>query len=120
MKKKHSALSNQRKKQSAFSIQQSGKRKRSAISEKSSRKGAASATPKKALKKRGASAPARWNPIDPNRVAEILTRLDATYPGATCALHHSNAWELLVATILSAQCTDVRVNMVTPELFARF
>ena len=42
------------------------------------------------------------------------------YPAATCALHHSNAWELLVATILSAQCTDKRVNEVTPGLFRRY
>jgi endonuclease-3 len=56
----------------------------------------------------------------PERVAEILRRLDAAYPGADCALKHRNAWELLVATILSAQCTDVRVNMVTPVLFDLF
>ena len=42
------------------------------------------------------------------------------YPAATCALHHHNAWELLVATILSAQCTDKRVNLVTPALFAQY
>ena len=42
------------------------------------------------------------------------------YPGATCALHHSSAWELLVATILSAQCTDKRVNEVTPGLFRKY
>ena len=42
------------------------------------------------------------------------------YPAATCALHHSNAWELLVATILSAQCTDKRVNEVTPGLFRKY
>jgi endonuclease-3 len=42
------------------------------------------------------------------------------YPGVTCALTHGNAWELLVATILSAQCTDVRVNMVTPLLFKKY
>ena len=54
------------------------------------------------------------------RIAEILRRLEARYPGVTCALQHRNAWELLVATILSAQCTDVRVNMVTPELFRRY
>ena len=46
--------------------------------------------------------------------------LDQMYPGVTCALHHSNAWELLVATILSAQCTDKRVNMVTPGLFRKY
>jgi endonuclease-3 len=59
-------------------------------------------------------------PVAPERIAEILKRLDARYPGATCALTHHNAWELLVATILSAQCTDVRVNMVTPELFRKY
>src|SRR5579883_3569826 len=58
--------------------------------------------------------------LAPARVAEILKRLAATYPNAECALHHRNAWELLVATILSAQCTDARVNMVTPELFQHF
>lgn len=61
-----------------------------------------------------------YNPTTPERVAEILKRLDATYPGVTCALQHHSAWELLVATILSAQCTDVRVNMVTPELFKKY
>ncbi|HEY1240261.1 MAG TPA: endonuclease III [Bryobacteraceae bacterium] len=54
------------------------------------------------------------------RVSEILRGLDKMYPGATCALHHRNPWELLVATILSAQCTDKRVNQVTPELFAKY
>jgi endonuclease-3 len=56
----------------------------------------------------------------PARIREILRRLDAAYPEAHCALTHRNAWELLVATILSAQCTDVRVNMVTPALFAKY
>ena len=42
------------------------------------------------------------------------------YPAATCALHHNNAWQLLVATILSAQCTDKRVNEVTPGLFQKY
>jgi endonuclease-3 len=53
-------------------------------------------------------------------MAEILRRLDQMYPGATCALTHGNPWELLVATILSAQCTDKRVNLVTPGLFAKY
>jgi endonuclease-3 len=53
-------------------------------------------------------------------VAAILKGLDEAYPKAECALHHRSPWELLVATILSAQCTDARVNMVTPELFRRF
>ena len=51
---------------------------------------------------------------------EILKRLDERYPGATCALQHQSAWELLVATILSAQCTDARVNLVTPVIFAKY
>jgi endonuclease III len=54
------------------------------------------------------------------RAAEILSRLKALYPDAKCALEHRNAFELLCATILSAQCTDVRVNLVTPTLFARY
>jgi endonuclease-3 len=54
------------------------------------------------------------------RVAAILAGLDEMYPGATCALLHRNPWELLVATILSAQCTDKRVNEVTPGLFAKY
>ncbi len=58
--------------------------------------------------------------IAPARIKEILKRLDATYPDVECALQHKNAFELLVATILSAQCTDVRVNMVTPALFAKY
>lgn len=58
--------------------------------------------------------------LAPERVAAILKGLDEAYPDAVCALTHRSPWELLVATILSAQCTDVRVNMVTPELFRRF
>jgi len=53
-------------------------------------------------------------------VDAILKGLDEAYPDAVCALDHRTPWELLVATILSAQCTDVRVNLVTPELFRRF
>ena len=54
------------------------------------------------------------------RVDAILKLLDEMYPGVTCALHHNSPWELLVATILSAQCTDKRVNEVTPGLFAKY
>ena len=54
------------------------------------------------------------------RLKKVLATLDQMYPEATCALHHHNAWELLVATILSAQCTDRRVNMVTPGLFRKY
>ncbi len=63
--------------------------------------------------------PAR-GPLASDRVAAILKALDEAYPNAVCALDHRTPWELLVATILSAQCTDARVNMVTPELFRRF
>ncbi len=57
---------------------------------------------------------------DSVRVREILRRLAKAYPDAKCALHHSSPFHLLVATILSAQCTDVRVNKVTPELFRKY
>jgi len=61
-----------------------------------------------------------YNPLAPERIAEILARLDQLYPNVTCALNHASAWELLVATILSAQSTDVNVNRVTPELFRKY
>jgi endonuclease III len=57
---------------------------------------------------------------DPKRVAALLAKLDEAYPEATCELGHENAFQLLIATILSAQCTDVRVNQVTAELFKRY
>ena len=53
-------------------------------------------------------------------MAAILAKLDEAYPAATCELKHENAFQLLIATILSAQCTDVRVNLVTQELFKRY
>jgi endonuclease III len=69
---------------------------------------------------RAARASKSYNPLAPERIAEILKRLDKIYPDVTCALTHSSAWELLVATILSAQSTDVNVNRVTPELFRKY
>ena len=54
------------------------------------------------------------------RAREVLTRLEREYPDARCALDHRNAFELLCATILSAQCTDARVNLVTPALFRKY
>jgi endonuclease-3 len=59
-------------------------------------------------------------PLAPERVSAILDGLQKAYPHAVCALNHRSAWELLVATILSAQCTDVRVNLATPALFKAF
>jgi endonuclease III len=88
-----------------------------------------SAKPARASNARDARQPAankasklsnKYNPTSPERVQEILKRLDQLYPGVTCALGHKSAWELVVATILSAQCTDVRVNMVTPGLFQKY
>ena len=57
---------------------------------------------------------------DPKRVAAILAELDEAYPAATCELKHENAFQLLIATILSAQCTDVRVNQVTETLYKKY
>src|SRR6202046_574483 len=70
--------------------------------------------------KKLAAKKSRRNPLAPERISTLLDLLAKAYPGAECALRHRNAWELLVATILSAQCTDARVNMVTPSLFKRF
>jgi len=54
------------------------------------------------------------------RTREIIRKLKRAYPGAKCSLNHSNAFELLIATILSAQCTDDRVNIVTADLFRKY
>jgi endonuclease-3 len=74
------------------------------------------------LAKKAAKAPKqdRAAGIDPKRVATILAKLDEAYPNATCELRHKNAFQLLMATILSAQCTDVRVNQVTETLFGKY
>ena len=74
-------------------------------------------SPKSATKKGQAKA---YNPVAPERVEDVLKRLNQLYPAVTCALTHASAWELLVATILSAQSTDVNVNRVTPELFRKY
>ncbi len=90
----------------------------------SGRSKASSSAPKLPQKPPEKSAPAGkskgYNPLAPERVAEILRRLNDLYPEVTCALTHSSAWELLVATILSAQSTDVNVNRVTPDLFRKY
>src|SRR5579863_8093418 len=86
------------------------------------RQGQAKRLPAKAAPKgrKEHSTTAAYNPLAPERVAEILRRLDQLYPDVKCALTHTSAWELLVATILSAQSTDVNVNRVTPELFRKY
>jgi endonuclease-3 len=75
------------------------------------------AMPKKNTNKKQASG---LKGTDPKRVAAILQKLDEAYPDATCELKHENAFQLLIATILSAQCTDVRVNQVTKQLFQKY
>ena len=77
------------------------------------------ALPRESAKKTSPK-PAARGALAAERVDAILKGLDEAYPNAVCALDHRSPWELLVATILSAQCTDVRVNMATPELFRRF
>jgi endonuclease III len=57
---------------------------------------------------------------DPKRIAAILAKLDEAYPAASCELKHENAFQLLISTILSAQCTDVRVNEVTRTLYTKY
>ena len=85
-------------------------------------KSAAPRRPKPATVRERARAPRRrrFTPPEPARVEALLGILAATYPDATTELHHENPLQLLIATILSAQCTDERVNMVTPGLFARY
>src|SRR6266568_53320 len=64
--------------------------------------------------------PVRPTRLNRERAAQILDLLENTYPGADTELRHRNVFELVVATILSAQCTDERVNQVTPALFQRY
>src|SRR5437870_6512228 len=75
---------------------------------------------KKPGKSRARPRPAARDYISPARLERIFAGLDQLFPQAQCALHHQNAFQLLVATILSAQCTDERVNKVTPELFRKY
>ena len=75
----------------------------------------------KALLKKAGKAPAgSRDASNPRRVAAILEKLDEAYPDATCELRHANPFQLLISTILSAQCTDVRVNHVTETLYKKY
>src|SRR5215831_6381941 len=87
---------------------------------KSAQKKTARAKAKAVKPSAKAAKPMRAGGSDPKRVAAILGKLDEAYPNATCELNHKNAFELLIATILSAQCTDVRVNQVTETLFKKY
>jgi len=90
------------------------KKKRSASKKSTARP--ASKTIAKPSKARGGTP----SPTNPKRVAVILQKLDEAYPDATCELKHVNPFQLLISTILSAQCTDVRVNQVTETLFKKY
>jgi endonuclease-3 len=78
------------------------------------------ATRARKARTRAATPRARFAPPDPARIAAVLGILERAYPAATTELRHENPLQLLVATILSAQCTDDRVNLITPGLFARY
>ena len=93
------------------SKKKSSAKKKPARTKAKAAKSAKAAKTKKAVRAAGS---------DPQRVAAILAKLDEAYPNATCELNHKNAFELLIATILSAQCTDVRVNQVTETLFKKY
>src|SRR5437868_3344731 len=84
------------------------------------RKGGRATPQRDGAKGRKSAKKAGYNPVAPERIQEILKRLNQLYPDVTCALTHKTAWELLVATILSAQSTDVNVNRVTPALFQKY
>ena len=92
-------------------------KKKKSAGKKSPRSKAIATKPRNAVK---TARPVRAAGTDPQRVAAILAKLDQAYPDATCELNHKNAFELLIATILSAQCTDVRVNQVTVMLFQKY
>jgi endonuclease III len=97
------------------------------MAKKSKKKASAKKKIARAKAKRAKSAkaaktakPVRAAGTDPQRVVAILAKLDEAYPSATCELKHENAFQLLISTILSAQCTDVRVNQVTETLFKKY
>src|SRR5579864_7657271 len=87
---------------------------------KAVRKPLAKPKPARSRKPSKPQKPTRAAGTAPRRVAAILAKLNEAYPNATCELNHKNAFELLIATILSAQCTDVRVNQVTQTLFPKY
>jgi endonuclease-3 len=90
------------------------KRRKMAAPTKAKSAAKAASVKRKSAKTKG------YNPVAPERIQGILHHLDELYPDVKCALHHTSAWELLVATILSAQSTDANVNRVTPDLFAKY
>lgn len=96
------------------------KRARAGKKAKKKLKAPRKATPRPSASKKPASKPVQRAAATPERVAAILAGLDVAYPAATCELTHKNPFQLLISTILSAQCTDVRVNQVTASLFPKY
>jgi endonuclease III len=84
------------------------------------KKSAAKPKVKAAAARTGKPAAKTADSANPKRVAAILQKLDEAYPDATCELKHANPFQLLISTILSAQCTDVRVNQVTESLYRKY
>src|SRR5271155_2972999 len=91
-----------------------------ATKKKATTSGKKPAAKKAVAKGRGSGAGGRVVGTDPKRVAAILEKLDEAYPDAVCELKHESPFQLLISTILSAQCTDVRVNQVTAELYKKY
>lgn len=87
---------------------------------KKPRKKSGTAKPVQSPKRVGTAKRVAAKGTDPKRVAAILGKLDEAYPVATCELKHENAFQLLISTILSAQCTDVRVNQVAETLYKKY
>src|ERR1700720_969195 len=94
--------------------------KRKNTKKRTAAKKPAGAKPARAAKGAATSKKSAAAGTDPKRVAAILTKLDEAYPAATCELKHDNAFQLLISTILSAQCTDVRVNQVAETLYKKY
>jgi endonuclease-3 len=91
-------------------------KRKKAVSKKTTLRTSAKATAPKPRKTRGGTP----DPTNPRRVAALLQKLNEAYPNATCELKHANPFQLLISTILSAQCTDVRVNQVTETLYKKY
>jgi endonuclease III len=96
------------------------KTKKSKTAGQKNSKTAAKLRAKKNSGKRTSARGGTHDPTNPKRVAAILAKLDEAYPNATCELKHENPFQLVISTILSAQCTDVRVNLVTEKLYKKY
>jgi endonuclease III len=94
--------------------------KRKSTKKKTTAKKSIAAKPARAAKGAATSKKSAASGTEPKRVAAILAKLDEAYPAATCELRHENAFQLLISTILSAQCTDVRVNQVAETLYKKY